>query len=968
MKRCESSTTEEVNALSEEGATWSFVKTALRECMTDLIELHCIGLLRTFSSEEEAAIVVGNPCSGILLKEKYRLEILRKLGGSPKKGKSLDIGNEILTQLQSQPCLSFGGMKQKQRVQHLFQGIAIKNVSQKISSLINKEMSSSEIIESVEAIWDKVIGSREAGIPLSTMPLLLCFKLSEKPLHTLRRAIRLYICGGEGPDNMRSNGSNAWMSVYTYSSKVAIIRKKNDPINPNEKKSAPPSRSCQWHKLSYPGLKYRLGLKACEFTDNFIFTRTFEGGDGLQGQIFSSRSEFILWERTAELRNAFDYLIERNDRILSIDRKLRNNNELDQKSSFDLQSEFLKETNNIELGSNVDPLTSRGRRKLLHELLTGTAKEKEKNEVFNDIQYEVSSHFPESHLGLTPDDDNCSTDAERMICAIAIVCQKILLFRFRTIGMHEMKRVIKRPWLRHLSWECVLVNIIWDCIEHMEKCDYHLLAVCMLETILHGNEHLTIKTQDQEIKNDRDAYFSNYLKMLLSRRTRGKALERLIIDKKHLIRKEKESSQRKEREKLEHLVKNAIDLAGPTSSIPLSHTRKLAKQLKTPLSKMICDNIEINELGIRLRQECDGEKNEHSDWSPLIDISVANSIKRATGTKNRCAYIGSEEDSNGLCHRRSLNVEELAMESYASGTIPASDTQFIPLCTAIKGGWRGWHCEGLHVRYLFRILCFDPILRHAFDNEGLQRLEQQSVFLHRYQETPLDLHVANSTFTGERSFYSRRRKQIDSFFVKLSSMCPQRIADLVYESIMKRKDRLSSRGKLWTKDKLVCCDIQQIRTLSMLAAGFGGKLLSLMFRCLCYDHRHYRAGLPDLLLVRGICDAELVDLGEWIGEDFKKTSATSIIIDRDDEFLSNTSSYDKRLGKFEADDGFEESYVPEKLHLSTRGKGITIQCMFIEVKSANDSLDERQRDWLNIIDSAGNARVCKFISKKGKKR
>ena len=976
LKRCEQSNNE-LNK-SSKGATWAFMKSSLRECMTDLIDLYSMGMLRTFSSEEEAATTVGDPRSGNLLTERNRLEILSKLGGNPKKTRKADIGNEILTQLQSQPCISFGRMKHKQRVQHFFQGISIKNISQKISSLIHEEKSSSEIIESIENMWDEIIGSREGLVP-SSLPLLQCFKLNERPLLTLRRAIRLYICGGEGPVSMRSDGSNAWISVHTGNSKLATISKKNAPSKPiiMEKFSSLPAKTCQWHTLSYPGLDYRLGLKGCEFTDNFIFTNTLEKDDRHQSQIFSKRSEFHLWEVAAELRNSFDYLIELNDQILSIDRKMRNNNEMNQETYFDLQSDLLNETN-IELGSHVDPLSSHGRRELLHELLSGIAKDAAKNEVFNDIEAEISSLYPnpnfcESNLGLTPEEDNFYTNAERMICAIAIVCQKTLLFRFRTIGKHEMQRLIKRPWLRHLSWECVLAHLIWDSVEHMEKRGYHLLAVRMLETILHGAVHLTtdftIDTQDQESRNSRDAFLCNYLQMLLSRRTRGKAFERLIIDKKHVINR---SSHGGDKEKamfeFRKFVKNAINFVSPTSSIPLSHTRKLAKQLKTPSSRVISDNMEILELGIRLRNDRDGKKDEHSDWSPLIDTSVANSISHASGTKKRCAYIGSE-DSNGLCHTRSLNVEELAIESYASGTIPVSDPHCNPLCTAIKGGWRGWHSEGFHVRSLFRILCFDPILRHTFDNEESPRIEQQSIFLHRYQNAPLDLQVANSAFSGGRSFYSRRRKQIESFLVKLTSLCPQRIADLVYESIMKRKDRLNSHGKLWTKDQIICRDIRQIKTLSMLAAGFGGKLLSLMFRCLCYDHRHYMAGLPDLLLVRGICDMELVDLGEWIGEGFKETNATSIDIDKDEEFLSNTdNTFSSKKGKnnVQIDQTFTESFVPKKLHLSHDGTDVSIQCMFVEVKSANDSLDERQRDWLNIIDIAGNARVCKFISKKAR--
>ena len=73
--------------------------------------------------------------------------------------------------------------------------------------------------------------------------------------------------------------------------------------------------------------------------------------------------------------------------------------------------------------------------------------------------------------------------------------------------------------------------------------------------------------------------------------------------------------------------------------------------------------------------------------------------------------------------------------------------------------------------------------------------------------------------------------------------------------------------------------------------------------------------------------------------------------------------------------------IPERLSLSvmsTVGEGekkdggvveegkkiVFVQCLFVEVKSASDKLDERQEDWLNILDKEGCARVCKFVKSK----
>ncbi|GMI10384.1 hypothetical protein TrLO_g9889 [Triparma laevis f. longispina] len=48
------------------------------------------------------------------------------------------------------------------------------------------------------------------------------------------------------------------------------------------------------------------------------------------------------------------------------------------------------------------------------------------------------------------------------------------------------------------------------------------------------------------------------------------------------------------------------------------------------------------------------------------------------------------------------------------------------------------------------------------------------------------------------------------------------------------------------------------------------------------------------------------------------------------------------------------------------GREIIYEVMYVEVKSLNDRLDQRQEDWLCVINGAGvEGRVCKFLDKKG---
>lgn len=179
----------------------------------------------------------------------------------------------------------------------------------------------------------------------------------------------------------------------------------------------------------------------------------------------------------------------------------------------------------------------------------------------------------------------------------------------------------------------------------------------------------------------------------------------------------------------------------------------------------------------------------------------------------------------------------------------------------------------------------------------------------------------------------------------------------------------------------------------MIAVAIGGEMLASIFRCLFYDYRHYSGGLPDLLLVRAqYDDGSLLggaDLGEWVGECFspdvveegKINEVINRLIDRDDEFLGCSKNSDfqqnsrgkrKRGGKLSnyelntdmIGENVEES--PRELELNFNGRNVCAQSIFVEVKSANDRLDSRQEDWLNILDKDGNARVCKFVKQSQK--
>lgn len=506
---------------------------------------------------------------------------------------------------------------------------------------------------------------------------------------------------------------------------------------------------------------------------------------------------------------------------------------------------------------------------------------------------------------------------------------------------------------------------------------------------------------------------------LLSRRARGKIFDRIIIDYGHMHRlhvaekekAEKNSSSKHFQNWVVDFCRQTIDRMAVSSAIGFSAIRNMARRLKQPLAETMnsVECLESKELGLRFdnlrdASEIKATSKKYSDWAARTDRAVANAlVKDDFGPGARCAFVGFEDEGE-LPELTSLNVEELAMELYRSGRLPAADAS-----TPLSGGWTGWHDEGGHVRALFRILCSAPVLGMDFGcahrrMSAQERHEHATVHLSPYQHAPFDLHVGYEvrpptiadgmpTTVPSRGFYCRRAETISSFLLRLESLSSQGLSDLVYDSVASRLNNLS-RAK--QKDPSFDRDLLQVRTLSAIAAGFGGKCLAAVFRCFFYDYRHYCGGLPDLHLFRAIyesgddsaptCDEQLVDLGDWIGELFSADAlhtaaarrGASLLCDRDDEFLGcskvDSGSRPSRTNRGGKQSSNTASMVPsmdrrpERLRLFHSGRAVKVECMMIEVKSSNDRLDPRQEDWLNVLDQYGNARVCKFEDKSQSKK
>ena len=621
------------------------------------------------------------------------------------------------------------------------------------------------------------------------------------------------------------------------------------------------------------------------------------------------------------------------------------------------------------------------------------------------------------------------TECEKILVTLAIAIIHLLQARLGTIRSDEVTRMSTKPWLRHMWWEGCLAYILWDIIPYIERLEMYKLAVHALQVLLFGSTQCGLDSEGEENATSEIACHPMAI-VLLSRRARGKALDRLMIDQTHLDRQQRNHSichQEGNSKDVRAMLKKDRDTSAsilsswcrkilhafvPTSQVSFSSIRSIARRLKQPLTTSLSSTkfcLEANELGLRLgstdeKVEDAVDDKRYSDWTPVTDMAIANAlvsdkaIDASQGPGFRCSYIGHDDSS--------LNVEQLAMEHYHIGRLPVCHPEKDDGANS-HGGWIGWHDEGGHIRALFRILCSAPLMGINWGcscPNNLSGSETDTVHLSPYQGAPFDLHVGFSLQSdhqhGEQKyplpcFYHRRRQEIEEYLSELATCSPQEVCNSVHDAISSRLLYATQTDK---RDPLLERDMANLRTLSLIAAGCGGRQLAVIFRCLLFDYRHYSGGLPDLLLVRAFYGSSskksttLVDLSDWVGESLSKASQEEqevlrvVTMVSDEEFLGCSKVGDSGVGggrsagrgnnwnrRPQQSRGTNEQVngaslrlsavdLPDRLELCYNGKEIVPECMMVEVKSSNDRLDGRQEDWLNILDKNGQARVCKFES------
>ena len=189
------------------------------------------------------------------------------------------------------------------------------------------------------------------------------------------------------------------------------------------------------------------------------------------------------------------------------------------------------------------------------------------------------------------------------------------------------------------------------CSPIFERTNLYGFAIQSLEILLFGHCHSDSR-QYSEASSLQLHQPTALASLLLSRRARGKAIDRLVIDYSHIQRlssttgnkADKKEAASKLQGQLVRLCEHLLEVKSSTSSISF-----LARRLKRPLSTTLegIHSIEVAELGLRLDNAAKPATNPktYADWTPITDRSVANAIgENEAGA--RCAFIGHEDDES----------------------------------------------------------------------------------------------------------------------------------------------------------------------------------------------------------------------------------------------------------------------------------------------------------------------------------
>ncbi|QDZ23096.1 Fanconi-associated nuclease 1-like protein [Chloropicon primus] len=187
---------------------------------------------------------------------------------------------------------------------------------------------------------------------------------------------------------------------------------------------------------------------------------------------------------------------------------------------------------------------------------------------------------------------------------------------------------------------------------------------------------------------------------------------------------------------------------------------------------------------------------ERASWKPRERKFVGRPTNRERSVRSN--FVGFDDEN--------VTVEQLALQYYSQED---------------HGSWRGLHSENGIWGTLFALLMWDVLFSDVPD-----------VFQHPFQAAPLDL---DSDF-----FYSQRKELIDARLREISEGNAPCLIQAVWSRESER--RTLCVGLTWGK--------YQLDQLVTIVQCIGGAGLAIIMRLLAEDHKHWRSGMPDLVLWR----------------------------------------------------------------------------------------------------------------------
>lgn len=278
-----------------------------------------------------------------------------------------------------------------------------------------------------------------------------------------------------------------------------------------------------------------------------------------------------------------------------------------------------------------------------------------------------------------------------------------------------------------------------------------------------------------------------------------------------------------------------------------------------------------------------------SSW-PLSSTAPppASTSTNAPGESVRMSSWGRGRGGVASAERLRVGVEELALQEYHA-----------------RGGWRGLHCEGRIVHVLAALFLWDVWFDPACPD----------VFVTPFQDGPLDLdHGAE--------FYAARESALQRVLARLASTSAAELVAWVGVAFEEHQGQS-------------CCGVSwgafSVGLLQLAAVAVGGPGLASICDALCWNHKHFHGGLPDLFLWRVLVPAQAL------------LSASS----------SSRDGAESRVPRDEQSRPAEGSLQRDVRGWLRLVRGARYEARFVEVKGPRDHLSDRQRAWLRVLSFGG---------------